>query len=34
MAKILVTGSGGLIGHALKDMNLQDCFFATRSDAD
>jgi len=34
MARILVTGSGGLIGHALKDLNLQDCFFATRADAD
>jgi GDP-L-fucose synthase len=34
MARILVTGSGGLIGYALKDLNLHDAFFATRADAD
>lgn len=34
MSRILVTGSSGLIGYALKDMNLDDCFFATRTDAD
>jgi GDP-L-fucose synthase len=34
MRKILVTGSGGLVGHALKRLNPADCFFATRDDAD
>ena len=34
MHKILVTGSGGLVGHALKRLNPADCFFATRDDAD
>lgn len=34
MTKILVTGSDGLVGHALRELEPSDCYFATRADAD
>lgn len=34
MTKILVTGSDGLVGYALRQLEPEDCYFATRSDAD
>lgn len=32
--KTLVTGSDGLIGSAIRNLGLKDCYFATRKDAD
>ena len=31
---ILVTGSDGLVGYALRNLKLEDMYFATREDAD
>ena len=34
MGTILVTGSNGLVGNALRRIHPEDCIFATRQDAD
>ncbi|MCX5699131.1 MAG: GDP-L-fucose synthase [Candidatus Omnitrophica bacterium] len=34
MAKLLVTGAGGLIGYALKSLKLSEAVYLTRKDAD
>lgn len=34
MTRILVTGSDGLVGTALRELLTDDCYFATRADGD